>query len=220
MCLDNLRRVAEKCLPSDRIAALNSYFKYKELTSKIADNYGFTPETGAAVFAALSPNNDYFGNLRDCDRLLRAAVCGLALSQFSVSTYGNNKIKAWRIAKGENPLDLIVANKTRNFFLNITDPTDPVPVTVDGHMLNCWRNEKMRLVGLRSTKNDYHTVADGVRQVASELNLIPSQCQGLIWLTWKRIHSIRLGKQQEFWDPEFIAARIGFFPDSSRKISF
>jgi hypothetical protein len=102
---------------------------------------------GAAVFAALSPNNDYHGNLRDADRLLEAAKNKIGIDDFKVSTYGNNKRKAWSIANGVEPLDVIVFPKTRSFFLNIFDPLDPHPVTVDGHIYNAWHGRRISLKG-------------------------------------------------------------------------
>ncbi len=85
----------------------------------LANQCGTTTRIASAVFSALSPNNDYHGNLSDAHALLDAKRKSLTIDDFTVHTYGQNKRKAWRIAHGEEPLDLIVANKTRNFFLNI-----------------------------------------------------------------------------------------------------
>lgn len=193
---------------------MQSYFKYQKLVGSIAVKYGFTPRIGAAVFAALSPNNDYHGNLRDTNKLLWAAASGVPLESFSVSTYGPNKRKAWDIAHGAEPLDLIIASKTRSFFLNIDDPLNPVPVTVDGHMINCWRNERVHLVGLKSNSKLYEMIAHGVRDLAAEIGCIPNQVQGILWITWRRIHRIS-DNQQEFWDAAYLAARLGFHPEAS-----
>lgn len=212
MSVDNLRLVAAQALPHDRQAAMNSYFKYRRLATAMAEKYGFAPVIGAAVFAALSPNNDYHGNLRDCHNLLRAAAEGRSLESFAVSTYGQNKRKAWNIVHGADPFELIVAKKTRSFFLNVNNPLDPVPVTVDGHMFNCWRNERVSLVGLRHKTGEYEIIADGVRQLAAEEGLLPCQMQGILWITHRRIHRILTNGQREFWDPDFLAARLGFHP--------
>ena len=113
---------------------------------------------------------------------------------------------------GEAPLDLIIANKTRNFFMNICDPNDPVPVTVDGHMLNVWRGRREGLVGLRFPRNLYEGVAEDIRKVAHEREVLPCQAQGIIWITWRRIHGILTTKQTELWDADMLATRLGFHP--------
>lgn len=212
MSVDNLRRVAAQALPHERESALASYFKYQRLVSAIAAKHGFSPRVGAAVFAALSPNNDYHGNLRDCNTLLRAAAEGRALESFGVSTYGPNKRKAWDIAQGADPFELIVAKKTRNFFMNVDDPLNPEPVTVDGHLFNCWRAERVKLVGLKHNAKQYDEVAEGVRRLAAEEGLVPCQMQGVLWITHRRIHRILTSGQREFWDPDYLAARLGFYP--------
>jgi hypothetical protein len=206
----NLKLVLEQALPSDIAAGLDSYAKYNRIMCRLAGHCATTTGTASGVFAALSPNNDYHGNLRDAHTLLQAARKNMALSEFSVSTYGQNKRKAWQIAQGADPLKLITARKTRSFFLNIVDPADPVPVTVDGHMLNIWRRRKDKLVGLRAPASLYDQVAEDTRTVAREFGCLPSQMQGILWLTHRRMHGIKSNCQLEFWDVDLLAARLGF----------
>lgn len=213
----NLVRVWEQATEHDIAVAVASYSKYQHITGKIAAKHGFAPIIGAAVFAALSPNNDYWGNLRDADTLLAAAAAGKGLDDFKVSTYGNNKRKAWRIAQGEDPDSLIVALKTSNFFHNIADPKDPRYVTIDGHMHNIWFNRRAPIQSknpnVRVVKVDnklYQVIADGIKAFAAEHGLVPCEMQGVLWQTWRRIHSIRTPAQREFWDRDYIEARLGF----------
>lgn len=214
---ENLVRVWNQASANDIAVAVASYQKYQQLTSAIAAKYKFSPTVGAAVFAALSPNNDYFGNLRDVDTLLAAAAIGRDLTDFKVSTYGNNKRKAWRIAHGGDPDQLIVAPKTSNFFHNIVDPKDPRYVTIDGHMHNIWfgkrapiqsKNPAVRVV--KVDRKMYPVIADGIKAFAAEHGLIPCEMQGCLWQTWRRIHAIRTPAQQELWDRDFLEARLGF----------
>ena len=217
----NLVTIWELADARDVEAAVASYPKYQQLTTEIAAKHGFTPIVGAAVFAALSPNNDYWGNLRDCDTLLAAARNGKGLDEFAVSTYGNNKRKAWSIAQGTNPESLIVALKTKNFFHNIADPKNPRWVTIDGHMHNIWfgrrspiqsKNPNVRVVKVDGKL--YQAIAEGVKAFAREKELIPCEMQGVLWITWRRIHGIRTPAQKELWDRDFIEARLGFIPCS------
>jgi len=194
---------------------MDSYFKYHRLLGDVAAKHGFTARVGAAIFAALSPNNTYFGNLRDAHKMMAAARAGQKLREFSVSTYDHNKRKAWEIIRGAEPLDLIVAFKTRSFFLNVSNPADPEPVTVDGHMVNIWRGKRENLVGLRSNLKLQHQVADGVRALARDYGCLPSQMQSILWITHRHIHGIMTTGQREFWDADYLAARLGFHPSTA-----
>ena len=204
-------------------AGTRAYSAYQDLTAKIAKKHGFSPSVGAAVFAALSPNNSYHGNLADVDTLLSAHALGFTLDAFKVHTYGNNKRKAWAIAGGKDPLELIVASKMRSFFLNINDPDDHRPVTVDGHMYNAWRGKRANLVGLRvpwdrtiKVGDDrvklslYEIIASDIRALAWREGMIPCQMQAILWTTWRRIHNIKSTAQGEFWDPDHLAAKLGY----------
>ena len=212
MSRENLERVLDSASHADWEIASQAWFRYQRIVTGIAATFGFSATTGAAVFAALSPNNDYIGNIRDTVRLLAAAAGGRSLQDFKVSTYGENKKKAWRIAHGENPLDLIVANKTRNFFLNILDPADPLPVTVDGHIFNAWNGRRIPLNGaaMKAYGRYYSEVADIIRQLGVERRLLPNVVQGLIWYAWKRQHRIKHTDQMEFWPVDYLTAGFGF----------
>lgn len=218
--MQNLIKVFEKADRADIKIAEEAWFKMNRLCSEIASKHGFSKRVGAAVFAALSPNNDYHGNLRDADRLLEAAKAQVGIDGFKVSTYGNNKRKAWRIAHGEDPLDLIVFPKTRSFFLNIYDPHDPWPVTVDGHIYNAWRGERISLKGAAQKGNHrlYEEVANDVRALGAQKGLIPNVVQGIIWYSWRRMHSILTPKQLPLWDREALAANVGWRPSEFMRV--
>jgi hypothetical protein len=214
--MQNLIKVFDFADREDIKIAECAWTKMNKLTADIAEKHEFAPRIGAAVFAALSPNNDFKGNLRDTDRLLLSASKGLAIDDFKVSTYGNNKRKAWRIAHGgEEPLDLIVFPKTRSFFLNVHDPLDPHPVTVDGHIYNAWRGERISLKGAAQKANArlYEEVATDIRQIGKLKGIIPNIVQGILWYSWKRMHRILYYQEQpEFWDQEAISAGLGYIP--------
>ncbi len=214
MSKNNLMSVFERATIFDVTTGLESYRTYNRLTSAIATKYGFGANVGAAVFAALSPNNDYFGNLRDTDRVLKGVKEGKHWTDIKASTYTPNKVKAWEIARGSKPLDLIVAPKTRNFYLNVSDPEDFHPVTIDGHMLCAWRGKRTVLDDAKMNARVYAEVADGFRAVAKELGLITNQVQGVVWITWRRMHHVKPTTQLEMWDAEHIAARLGYLPVS------
>lgn len=214
--MQNLKIVFDRADRADIKIAQEAWFKMNRLTTQIAEKYGFDNRVGAAVFAALSPNNDYHGNLRDTNTVLKSAQARVRIDDFKVSTYGNNKRKAWRIANGEEPLDLIVFPKTRNFFMNVLDPLDPVPVTVDGHIFNAWFGKRMSLKGAAQKVNGkiYEEVANDVRLLAREKGLLPNIAQGILWYSWRRMHGILFKPQLELWDVEALAARVGYVPSA------
>lgn len=196
----------DQAVEQDTETARRAWFRYQRITANIANRHGFAAHIGAGVFAALSPNNDYIGNLRDTTRLLAAAKAKSSIDDFKVSTYGSNKRKAWRIAHGEDPLELIVYPKTRNFYLNIINPLDTQPVTVDGHIYNAWRGERIPLTSAaqKFRRSLYEIVAEDIR------SLVPNVVQGIIWFTWKRLHWIKHSDQIEFWAADMLAAGLGF----------
>ena len=168
----------------------------------------------AAVFAALSPNNGYLGNLRDTDRLLQAVAAGGSWPK--VSTYGTNRSKAARIALGEPPLMVLSGRKVRSFFVNITCPWDEHTVTVDGHMHNAWHGERKPLTARRPraarvkmTPLIYDEIAADVRQLAREAGLPPWAVQATIWLAWRRLNKI-LSEQLWLWDADVEVSGLGF----------
>lgn len=190
-----------------------SWLRYNELTSKIAKKHGFKARVGAAVFAALSPNNDYYGNVRDVDRLLSGVREGKSASEIRVSTYHPNKEKAWRIATGNDPLEEIVALKTRNFFLNVADPADPEPVTVDGHMHNMWLDARGVSLQTHSlSPKRYHEIAGDIRLAAKYVNIVPCIFQAITWQSWRRINTAMLTDQLQFWHVDEAVAGLGFTP--------
>jgi hypothetical protein len=222
MSANNLYAVYEQCTPQDRADAINSYFRYQEIMRAVSKRFDVSLATACGVFSALSPNNDYDGNVRDLVATLDAARRGLALEDFRVATYGNNKRKAYRIAQGASPEDEIVALKTRNFYHNILDPNDPNYVTIDGHMYWAWMGRRGSVTGRRKhgigskVKGEGANVSVGIyREIAGDtiglsraLQLIPNQLQAIIWVTWKRIHNKKYAAQTEFFPSDHVAAGI------------
>jgi hypothetical protein len=178
---------------------LQAWKRYHALLSRVAKRTGTTQDKATAVFAALSPNNDYLGNLRDAIRVLEAVRDGRLPEAVKVSTYHPNKFKAFDLAKGRPPLEVLKTPKVRNFYLNLLDPEDPQPVTIDGHMFNAWAGVRLRLdsAAQRYNAKHYFDVAADVHHIAVHQGLLANQVQGIIWFTWKRLHRIRHNDQLE-----------------------
>jgi hypothetical protein len=215
----NLISIFQAAKPEGIEAAKASYWRYHDILEAIALPLGYSMRRAAGVFAALSPNSHYLGNLKGARDMLRAAKAGKEIEDFKVNTYDHNKEKAWRIAKGWGaPSDEITANKTRAFFYNILTPNDPEHVTVDGHIYWAWFGRRGRLAGKRdndglpvapSISDDlYSEISEAVRIVSDIGRLIPNQAQAVIWQTYRRIHNIQSSRQTELIASDAIIAGL------------
>lgn len=158
------------------------------------------------AFAALSPNNDELGNYRDLDVVCDAVLRRLQYEDFSVSSYGPNKLKAWLILRyGVHPVKVLGGLKVRSFYSNLLDPNDGKTVTIDGHCFNIWNGKRLPLRRKPNTKapdaeTDYSVVAAGYRAVAKSVGVLPCQLQATVWQTWKRMHRILYSPQAPLWN--------------------
>jgi hypothetical protein len=106
--------------------------------------------------------------------------------------------KVLRLAK-EEPQDLFAttdAQKQKNFYLNLLDPSNPAPVTVDRHAFDVfWGMDsgvQDRPIGdaLGGGETSYEIIADAYRQAAQNLSadfgeLLPHQVQSMVWEVWR-----------------------------------
>lgn len=210
----NLLRVYDAGTSEERLEAILSYQRYNAMMQSISDATGYSLEIACGVFAALSPNNSYVSNLRNAMHLLKMHKAGKDISEFKVNTYNNNKRKAWLMAGGTDPMDLFKGLKTKAFFNNILDPSNPDWITVDGHMFWAWQGRKGRVKSrthseaANVTGKMYREISDGIRLVAEFRNVIPCQAQGVIWQNWRRMHNVMGAQQRELFSSDTLAIGI------------
>ena len=198
----NLRALWERADDVDRREGARAYFRYADVMASVAEVTGVPFRTVAGVFAALSPNNDYDGNLRSMGHVLQGWLQGRPQESVRVTTYHHCRARSWAILEGRDPLDVLGGQKTRSFFFNITDPSGPVHVTVDGHMVGVWRGVRLTMDEAGINARQYAEIADGFRRVATDLGVLPSQLQATLWFTQKRVHSVRYAAGQlNLFDP-------------------
>ena len=212
MSLSNLEKVLKTARSDDWQLGRLSWVRYNHLLREIARKHKTSLEIAAGVFSALSPNNDYLGNCRDTGTVLLNAALGRSLEDFTVATYGANKRKAWAIVRDGRPLDHLKFPKTRNFYLNLVNPLDPHPVTIDGHIYNAWMGRRLNLnsAATRFKPSMYEELANDVRALANTYGEMANVIQATIWHSWKRIHKIRFEEQMCLWGPDFLVAGLGF----------
>lgn len=190
MSIENILSVWRRRDSIDESEGMVAYKRLHVSLSAQAELYGFPLRSTVAAFAALSPNNDYLGNMRSTITLLWGMKKGIPVSRLTTSTYNACRNRAWRALEGEDFLSFTKGKKTRNFYENILDPRNPVPVTIDGHMANVVTGVRVPLKTIAREGFDYDGIADQFREVAASVNILPNQLQAIAWFTWKRIHSI------------------------------
>lgn len=193
---ENILKVLDRADEVDREEGKVAYPRYNEVLGEIAGLYGYPLPAVIACFAALSPNNDYVGNLRSAVSVLVGHRAGVPVQEIKVSTYNHCRDRAYTYLSGVSFLDTVVGKKIRSFYLNILDPLDPEPVTIDGHAINIWRGERLPLKTVAHGTTRYEIVATDFRAVAQEAGLLPNQLQAITWFTWKRVHRIIYGGRQ------------------------
>lgn len=218
MPTDNILRVYEKVDAIDRHEGLLAYPRYHESLKYYAQHYNVLMPNVIGAFSALSPNNDYMGNMRSLVTLLEGMRRGRREEDCTVSTYKACRNRAWRFLHGEDFLTVTKGPKTRAFFQNILNPFDPVPVTIDGHMACISIGKRMTMREVVRTRFKYDVVAQEFRDVAAEVGLLPNQLQAMLWFTWKRINNVIYTPQldvftgENHWGTLIDPARVRPFP--------
>lgn len=196
----NLEKVFAKADDIDFEEGKQAYFNYNRTLNGIARATDLPLDRVAGCFSALSPNNDYMGNLRSCVTLCLGFSHGAKEENCTVTTYNANRAKAWRLLQGQHFYSVYKGLKVRNFYRNLTEPNHPEAVTIDGHMFNVCRNELTTLWLSGLSKTTYAALAKVFHKVANAHNLLPSQLQAIVWFVWKRIHNIKFNGQLNFFE--------------------
>ena len=132
--------------PTDIQMGCKAYPVYHHTLRAMARHYGtgFVPTVEA--FVALSPNNDYHGNLRSLASILEALQVGLTFDHCQITTYRGCGVRAWGYLVGEvSFLDTVKGRKITSFRDNILYLRDSRKVTVDGHMISLAHGRDMTM---------------------------------------------------------------------------
>lgn len=195
MSIANLRALYEQADRSDREEGKLAYPRYNALLREIAKRHQFPFASVVAAFVALSPNNDYVGNLRSLISVLKCANGEYPLSRMTISTYKACGLRAHSYLRGAEFLVHAKGPKIRSFYFNIIEPLANGHVTIDGHMAAAYRGNagtmKQNIVKLR----EYREIAEAVKKLAAELDLVPNQLQATLWFARKRILNVKYDPQ-------------------------
>lgn len=142
-------------------------------------------EQAAGVIAALSPRVRWESNVRAAAEVISAARRDPDDNPPNVAGYYRNVKKAWRIATGWHPDNVLGGPKVTSFYRNICG--DEYEVTVD-----VWA---ARLAEGVTNKNGpagkrYKRIADAYRMAADARNVTPMIMQATTWVFTRRTYGI------------------------------
>lgn len=150
------------------------------------------------IIAALSPNNRWERNLVDAELLLKHAIQGDKIDSFKTGTYDHNKSKAWAIAHGISPLDILGGNKVRSFYQCLINPQICDVVCIDSHATNICLGRLApisRTPTLSSAKFEllahcYTVATQQINADSLESDVLPLQVQALTWTYYRVVRGL------------------------------
>lgn len=213
----HLRKMYEQADDIDRAEGRLAYQRYHEVIRMFADEYSAPFDRTLAAFVALSPNNDYFSNLRSLASVLQEWQKQGSEVNATVSTYNHCRRRAWGYLTGEMRfLDVVKGPKIRAFYHNILDPDCRKHVTVDGHMVCAYRGVDLIMKDATVRRAEYRRIENSCKRLARELDLIPNQLQAIIWFARKRTRHIKYEPQLDMFRDTGDVWRTIITPEEAR----
>ena len=190
----NILKVYRMATTEDIANGVEWYDRAKRYAETISKWTNTNLNTVIGVMAALSPNNKWERNVKDCERMVQAWKSGDDLDDFKVSCYNTMKRKAWSILEDnltsdDDILTRLNGQKIRSFYSNIRGLDE---VTIDGHALNIALG---KLQGLTTDKTNmgkkvYVEMQKHYVRAAKRVDIPAHVLQAITWTTWKRVHNI------------------------------
>lgn len=202
MSIQNLKWFYGQADAVDRREGLIAYPRYHELMAEIARHFASAvPAESPAqrharviqAFVAMSPNNDYLGNLRSLVSILTGLQKGVHVKEITVSGYNHCRDRAYKYLIGSADFwNSTKGPKIRNFYMNIMFPDSPLYCTIDGHIHAAWRNQNLTMRSAIVPPKKYGFILHDMLTLAAEIGILPNQLQATIWFTRKRLYGIRV----------------------------
>lgn len=160
---------------ADELAAgLDWYHRARARCRVIARTAGITLRQAAGVVAALSPRCHWSVNLAWAGRVCLARTTG---AECPVVSLGHCRRKAWAIAGGADPSEVLRGPKVRAFYRSIMG--DVGSVTVDR-----WAEQAAtgRTTGRGVVGNRYLEIESAFRAAAGIVGVSPRELQAALWV--------------------------------------
>ncbi len=161
--------------------AKNWYFEINDYCRTLSDVYNVPLIKVAGIMSALSPNNTVRLNCISLEKFLRTN------GNCKVTTFDGQKEKALLVLNSSDNItveevkEILSSNKnsglkTKAFFDNIYRPETSEEVTID-----LWMIRWAKIEGCLTPKR-YRMVADKIKKMAKEINVLPHMLQAKIWV--------------------------------------
>jgi hypothetical protein len=170
-----LVRLAADVAPADWTAGAAWYDRAAASADGMAEAYDVSREVAAGVIAHLSPRESWARNVANAARMLDAAHRGAACPAVAV---GRQRVKAWRVARGQANPFASHGPKTLAFTRCILG--DREAVCVDSWAARAATGDP-RHEGPR-TALQYRTMAAAYRSAARILGVDPRTLQAALWI--------------------------------------
>ena len=160
--------------------AINHGFEWYETANRIGAEidrtFGFRPNTGAGILAALSPQKNWDVNISLAWQLAETDTCGQTKA---------NVAKALRIKRGENPLDVLGGRKVRAFYSCIVGVESEA--CIDRHAVSIYMGRHVSDVELKmlARVGVYDRIANAYATVAEAENVPVYVIQAATWVQWR-----------------------------------
>lgn len=195
---DEISAVIKSVSTSDAVNAAGWYFSANDYAASLANEFNTSLEIVSGIISAVSPRMPWLRNKRVAREILATLGTVASLSSegaakiMGLGLVSNVKM-AIEIARGADIAETLSGVKRRSFYNNIVAPYLTDSVTVDTWMLQSYCNltgkDKDSAVNfmrasekaLGGTGAGYILIADAVRNVASEMNMLPHQIQAIYW---------------------------------------
>ena len=180
--VDRLVQQYDEADPSVRASGHGWYANARRDIQGLADNSGMDFKQGAAVVAALSPQQDWPSNIKSALKATAAVIHGDEIPS-GLNIYGANVDKAIALAQGEDPAVVLnqgekagVGRKVWNFYNNLIGDDDAIT-------LDRWA---VRAAGIQIDEpprgKRYRDVSNAYRKAALIKGVSPNELQAVVWL--------------------------------------
>lgn len=172
----NIRDAYNQVSRTDVLEGKDWYRTARQFAQELSELSGLPLDVVIGVIAVVSPGTNWNQNM-----IIATQIVG---NSDKVSCrYWLNVIKARKIIQNSEVFPTLKGNKVTRFYRNISNPDTSMDVTVDRWALRTALND----YSLTAVKNDkeYWMVEQAFREVASEIGLLPSELQAILWV-WAR----------------------------------
>lgn len=199
----NISAAWQQVRDDDAQMGRDAYPAYAATLRGLATHYASPYIPTVEAFVALSPNNDYHGNLRSLVSLLVARENWQTFEDCTISTYRACGARAWGYLMGEVSFsDTVKGRKIISFRDNILYQEASKRVTVDGHMIAiaCGNNMTMSEANLRLRERGLYDAVEGaVVSIARREKAAPCAIQAALWTWRKRTQAIKFDGQVDLF---------------------